>query len=810
VSYYLYDSRGYVADGPSIMGWEDFVAWAPASVQPFIEAGHTTDLDALITALESMTTSDPNVDSTRVAILDAARQAEDVLILSDGMGLDDELKTAGGPGSGPRTMYHGGTAEHAAAVTYYTPNKDMAQSYVDMSNDRFGTGGALHEAQVDIKSPAPQEVITREAAKLGIDNGFYTPASVFDAELHGQHEVNQLVRRLGQLGYDGAVLKDIAYGKNIEDDAHIVFKPKIRTAAGRTDPTPIHAVADSFQRQFHLAVMYGFFKGRKAVDKAALQSATTAGQAAAAMARVPKTVKLALHEVLPKLLLKIVGEAGQAGIDMLRPALARAAGGPGSGPRSKYSTKELYDAAQKAGEKLFGTKEVGGLIFVKGNTPPEYANLSTVPAAESAKADALSGKKNDPAVDDFEYVFHPSSGKGLDVSGSSLREDASKSWVDKDGKIYLYSGTNGTIRVINVDVPLGRPPGAGPKVENPPELLRGPRGSVLVLREPSDKGDYKYTVKAGNETHVIEGKSTFDQMEKLVKKYTGLKTLGGPGSGPHPMGPRNDKGEAAQFVAHMPTGDPADPGLALYNIDGGPSHMSTVSVDTLVKMGIEIPPTPAYDEKQAKKDADALKRQAYARLAGLSLRTAAGEAGTSADLPLTDSAIDALGLRGTRRFRAAKDPVDPLSMAFNVADQNAVDWADQHAGELIDGITETTRQDIADAIAGALDGGDIGSAYQDILDAVGNEDRADMIARTETMDAANSGLAQSWSQAADAGLLSGNELKEWIATSGACDDCEYMDGEQVPLDDDFSIGDDPPAHPNCRCTLGIAYDSGEE
>ena len=130
--------------------------------------------------------------------------------------------------------------------------------------------------------------------------------------------------------------------------------------------------------------------------------------------------------------------------------------------------------------------------------------------------------------------------------------------------------------------------------------------------------------------------------------------------------------------------------------------------------------------------------------------------------------------------------------------------AREHALELADGISETSRDRIKNAIADALDGDGIDSAYDEILDAVGNEARAELISRTEIMDAANSGLAESWSAAQEAGLLPENATKVWIAASGACDECEELDGEEVTLDEDFSSGDDmPPAHPACRCSAGI-------
>lgn len=140
---------------------------------------------------------------------------------------------------------------------------------------------------------------------------------------------------------------------------------------------------------------------------------------------------------------------------------------------------------------------------------------------------------------------------------------------------------------------------------------------------------------------------------------------------------------------------------------------------------------------------------------------------------------------------------------FDATSEEAIKWAREHAAELAEGISDTSRDDIRDAIASALEGEGLDSAYDDILDAVGNEARAEMISRTETMDAANEGLAQSWDQAVSDGLLTGNEKKVWIATSGCCDECDEVDGEEVPMDDDFSVGDDPPLHPNCRCTMGL-------
>jgi hypothetical protein len=88
--------------------------------------------------------------------------------------------------------------------------------------------------------------------------------------------------------------------------------------------------------------------------------------------------------------------------------------------------------------------------------------------------------------------------------------------------------------------------------------------------------------------------------------------------------------------------------------------------------------------------------------------------------------------------------------------------------------------------------------------------RADAIARTETITASNEGQRQLWLQAVDDGLLSGNEQRVWIATPDekTCPICDDLDGQVVGLDEPFvssDVGelDGPAAHTDCRCAQGI-------
>lgn len=149
----------------------------------------------------------------------------------------------------------------------------------------------------------------------------------------------------------------------------------------------------------------------------------------------------------------------------------------------------------------------------------------------------------------------------------------------------------------------------------------------------------------------------------------------------------------------------------------------------------------------------------------------------------------------------------PFKMNFNVKDPKAVEWARKHAAELADDLSETSKKDIRKAVADALEGDGLGSTYGDILDAVGDEARAERIARTEIMWAANEGQQQGWEQAVENGLLPEDTQIRWIATAGCCDACDALDGETRDIDgeyEDSEAADGPPLHPNCRCTEGVA------
>lgn len=89
--------------------------------------------------------------------------------------------------------------------------------------------------------------------------------------------------------------------------------------------------------------------------------------------------------------------------------------------------------------------------------------------------------------------------------------------------------------------------------------------------------------------------------------------------------------------------------------------------------------------------------------------------------------------------------------------------------------------------------------------------RAEHIARTEVIRAEREGTQESWRQAADEGLLDVRAVgQEWIASTDGreCEECLELDGQKRRFGEQFQVGgetfDGPPAHPSCRCALGIA------
>jgi SPP1 gp7 family putative phage head morphogenesis protein len=127
--------------------------------------------------------------------------------------------------------------------------------------------------------------------------------------------------------------------------------------------------------------------------------------------------------------------------------------------------------------------------------------------------------------------------------------------------------------------------------------------------------------------------------------------------------------------------------------------------------------------------------------------------------------------------------------------------ARKYSGELVTQISNTTKNKIKQSIETSLHlGEDYQTAVERLNETLKDYRRAEMIARTEAVNAYNKGLLSFADQ-------SGATQKEWQA-DGATDECDTLDGQIIGIDESFDYGgeDGPPLHPNCRCGLRLIYD----
>lgn len=202
-------------------------------------------------------------------------------------------------------------------------------------------------------------------------------------------------------------------------------------------------------------------------------------------------------------------------------------------------------------------------------------------------------------------------------------------------------------------------------------------------------------------------------------------------------------------------------------------------------------------------------------------------------------------------FAAERLPVASVGLTFNLVNQRAVDWAARQSATMVTLVGDETRRAIRAIITRAVRDGLspaqvarqiralIGLTERDAL-AVGNlqttlleegrkpgqvermvsryanrllRRRAETIARTEIMTAANRGQEALWSQAVADGLLSESDWERmWLVAKDerTCKVCKPLDRKRAPmLGGTFPGGvAGPPVHPRCRCTTGLVEKRG--
>lgn len=149
----------------------------------------------------------------------------------------------------------------------------------------------------------------------------------------------------------------------------------------------------------------------------------------------------------------------------------------------------------------------------------------------------------------------------------------------------------------------------------------------------------------------------------------------------------------------------------------------------------------------------------------------------------TRSAVRLATVNAYHSSIAAPDLAPHLGETIGLTTRQTAAVNNQLTTMLAGGMSEPRALAAADAYAGRL-----------------RKQRATMIARTETIAAANLGRVAAYQQAQRNGWLpKGRSWLEWMAVQ---DDpreiCFQLDGERWPVDEP---GPMPPIHPNCRCVL---------
>lgn len=175
----------------------------------------------------------------------------------------------------------------------------------------------------------------------------------------------------------------------------------------------------------------------------------------------------------------------------------------------------------------------------------------------------------------------------------------------------------------------------------------------------------------------------------------------------------------------------------------------------------------------------------------------------------------------TKRGQEALDElVDDVD--FNITTEFAIQYLEEYAGVLINEVDGTTRDALRQTLAEGFDAGEsipkLTKRVKEVF-ATATTTRATMIARTESIKAANAASVEAYRQS---GVV---VRKEWLAErdTRTCPFCEELDGKAISLTSYFAkVGDvltgkdkdgnkvemevkytdigEPPAHTNCRCT----------
>ena len=206
---------------------------------------------------------------------------------------------------------------------------------------------------------------------------------------------------------------------------------------------------------------------------------------------------------------------------------------------------------------------------------------------------------------------------------------------------------------------------------------------------------------------------------------------------------------------------------------------------------------------------------------------------------ITETVVD------SGKLSAEKILDDPSAVQFDVTNPQASLYARDKVGTLIDQIGEDQLKTIRQAVKDAMDSGlSSRKVANRVFESVGLQSRqymalqnyradlggkgltsarieklvkrkeklyrglrAEAIARTESMRAANMGQLLLWEEGIKQGQLDPSRLvKKWIVTPDdrLCDRCLALGKKPIPMGQGFANGvPAPPLHPLCRCAIGL-------
>lgn len=142
--------------------------------------------------------------------------------------------------------------------------------------------------------------------------------------------------------------------------------------------------------------------------------------------------------------------------------------------------------------------------------------------------------------------------------------------------------------------------------------------------------------------------------------------------------------------------------------------------------------------------------------------------------------------------------------ATRLANPRAVQWAQDHAAELVKGVENTTRDALNRLVTQAKAEGWSAKQLVDriVADYAFSKERATVIARTEGKRASSAGNLESWRASA---RITGLIYKKRVIlgmNENHCAVCRsaVLEGA-IPIDEEWSAGAMPPFHPSCYCNM---------